>query len=340
MIIDTHAHFYPEPYLDLVEAQGEKYPVSIVRDKKGQRVLRFGQGHFFTFLPRFYDIGVRLAEMEEAGVDMQVLSIAPPMVFWADPGLGRELCQIYNAELARLVRDYPGKFEALAAVPLQDVPSAVDVLRSAVNDLGMKGCLLGTNISFEDLDAEQFEDFFAAMTDLDVPAFMHPIAPAGRERMQRHRLEVIVGFTMDTTLAAARLVYGGHMERYPNLRILLSHFGGTVPFLRGRLSEGYESFLEETELALDKRFGGDAKDHFRKFYYDTLTYDSEVLGDATRWAGVDHVCFGTDNPFFGRRAMEGAIKVVNDCTALSEADRRAIFAENPARLFDIDLPGP
>ncbi len=233
MIIDTHAHFYPEPYLDLVEAQGEKYPVSIVRDEKGQRVLRFGQGHFFTFLPRFYDIGVRLAEMEEAGVDMQVLSIAPPMVFWADPGLGRELCQIYNAELARLVRDYPGKFEALAAVPLQDVPSAVDVLRSAVNDLGMKGCLLGTNISFEDLDAEQFEDFFAAMTDLDVPAFMHPIAPAGRERMQRHRLEVIVGFTMDTTLAAARLVYGGHMERYPNLRILLSHFGGTVPFLRG-----------------------------------------------------------------------------------------------------------
>ncbi len=339
MIIDTHAHFYPEPFLDLVEAQGDKYPVSIVRDETGQRVLHFGHGAFFTFLPRFYDIDVRLADMAEAGVDMQVLSIAPPMVFWADPGLGRELCGIYNEELARLTRDHPDKFAALAAVPLQDVPSAIEVLRSAVNDLGMKGCLLGTNIGGEDLDVGRFEDFFAAMAELDVPAFMHPIAPAGRERMQRHRLEVIVGFTTDTTLAAARLVYAGHMERYPNLRILLSHFGGTVPFLRGRLSEGYESFLSETDHMREKGFSGDAKDHFRKFYYDTLTYDPDVLGDATRWAGVDHVCFGTDNPFFGSRAMESAIKVVKDCSVLSDEDRRAIFAENPARLFDIDLSG-
>lgn len=109
MIIDTHAHHYPERFRALIEAQGETSPVRIVRNQQGHRVLLFDGREFFTFFPRFYDIDVRLADMHDAGIDCQVLSIAPPMVFWADPVLGRELCQVYNDELAEVVRTYPEK---------------------------------------------------------------------------------------------------------------------------------------------------------------------------------------------------------------------------------------
>ncbi len=335
MIIDTHAHLYPERFLDLIEAQGNKYPVSIAKNAEGLRVLRFDEKDFFTFHPGFIDVDVRLADMEAAEIDFQVLSIAPPMVFWADPELGRELCQVYNDELMATVRRHPGKFAALAALPLQDTPSAIAELRRAVKELGMKGCLLGSNIRLKDLDGEQFEDFFKELGELGVPAYIHPIMPAGRERMREYRLDVLVGFPVDTTLSAARLVYSGVMERHPGLRIVLSHCGGTLPFLWGRLSRGFESFLEDE---VDLKFSGKPEDHFKKFYFDSITYEPEILEFAAKWAGLDHIVFGTDNPFFGSKNMRDCVSMIRACTGFSEAEKNAVFAETPARLFGIDLP--
>lgn len=333
MIIDTHAHLYPERYLDLIEAQGEKYPVRIGRDREGLRVLLFDDREFFTFFPNFYDVDVRLAEMKAAGVDFQVLSIAPPMVFWADPDLGREICRVYNDELAAVVRAHPDKFVALAAVPLQDPPSAVRELERAVKELGMRGCLIGSNIRGRDLDAEEFEDFFAALSELDVTAYVHPILPAGRERMREYRLDVLLGFPVDTTIAAARIVFSGILERYPNLRLVLSHLGGTLPFLWGRLASGSEAFEGAT-----KRISGDVSEYFRMFYLDSIGFAPDVLAFGARFAGVEKIVFGTDNPFFGERNLRDCLRVVRECAEFSDEDRRAILTETPKRLFGIDAP--
>lgn len=331
MIIDTHAHLYPEAYLDLIEAQGDKYPVRIGRNAEGHRVLIFDNREFFTFFPGFYDVDVRLAEMEAAGVDFQVLSIAPPMVFWADPDLGREICRVFNDALAEVVRAHPDRFVALAALPLQDPPSAIRELERAVKELGMRGCLLGSNIRGQDLDGEQFEDFFAALSEMDTPAYVHPILPAGRERMREYRLDILLGFPVDTTIAAARLVFSGVLERYPNLRLILSHLGGTLPFLAGRLADGFDSFE-----GIEKRISGSARDYFRMFYLDTIAFDPEILAFGARFAGVEKIVFGTDSPFFGEKNLRDCLAVVNDCDPLSVADRQAILTETPKKLFGID----
>jgi aminocarboxymuconate-semialdehyde decarboxylase len=332
VIIDTHAHLYPERYLDLIEAQGDKYPVQIARNKEGLRVLLFDNREFFTFFPGFFDVDVRLAEMEAAGIDFQVLSIAPPMVFWADPDLGREICQVFNDELAAVVRAHPDKFVALAAVPLQDPPSAVRELERAVKELGMRGCLMGSNIRGKDLDAPEFGDFFAALSEMDVPAYIHPILPAGRERMREYRLDILLGFPVDTTIAAARIVFSGVLERHPNLRLILSHLGGTLPFLGGRLAGASDTFE-----GIEKQISGNAADYFRLFYLDTIAYDPEILAFGVRWTGVDKIVFGTDSPFFGAQNLRDCLAVVNDCKELSDADRRSILTDMPKRLFGITI---
>ncbi len=331
MIIDTHAHLYPEAFLDLIEAQGDKYPVRIGRNAEGLRILLFDNREFFTFFPGFYDVDIRLAEMDAAGVDFQVLSIAPPMVFWADPDLGRALCQVFNDTLAAVVRAHPDRFVALAALPLQDPPSAIRELERAVKDLDMRGCLLGSNIRDRDLDEEPFEDFFAALSEADVPAYVHPILPAGRERMRDYRLDILLGFPVDTTLAAARLVFSGVLERHSNLRLILSHLGGALPFLAGRLASGSDSFE-----GIEKKISGDARDYFRMFYLDTIAYEPEVLAFGVGFAGVEKIVFGTDSPFFGEQNLRECLAAVNDCERLSDADRRAILTETPGKLFGID----
>ena len=332
MIVDAHAHHYPVPFLDEIEAQGERYPVQIRRDWEGSRVLRFDDRPFFTFEPDFYDIEVRLGQMDRVGIDLQVLSIAPPMVFWAEPGLGLALCQIYNEELARVVRSHPGRFLALSAVPLQDVGRAIEELRRSVRELGARGVLVGSNIRGQDLDAPAFEDFFAAAEELEAPVYIHPILPAGRERMRNYRLDILVGFPVDTTLAAARLVYSGLLGRHPRLKVILSHLGGAVPFLWGRLSTAFETFE-----GIERNFLGDPRDHFRRFYYDSVIYEGPPLAFASGLMGSDRILFGTDAPFFGEENLRICLRTVTECEGLTGEDRGKILSRNAALLFGAPL---
>ncbi|MBW1781497.1 MAG: amidohydrolase family protein [Deltaproteobacteria bacterium] len=331
LIIDTHAHLYPERFLDLIEDQKDTYPVQIVRNKEGLRVLLFYGREFLVFHPNFYRADVRLAEMAASNVDFQVLSIALPIVYWADAELGRELCQVYNDELAAVVKMHSDKFVGLAAVPLQDPPSAVRELERAVKNLGMRGCLIGSNIDGRDLDAEEFEAFFAASAELDAPIYIHPILPAGGERMWDYRLDVLLGFPLDTTLAAARIVFSGILERYPNLKIVLSHLGGALPFLSGRLAKGSETFE-----GVEKRISGDAGEYFQMFYLDTIAYAPEVLTFGTRWIGTERIVFGTDSPFFGAQNLRDCLSLVKKSPDLSQEEKRAILTETPKEIFKID----
>jgi aminocarboxymuconate-semialdehyde decarboxylase len=271
--------------------------------------------------------------MEEAEIDFQVLSIAPPMVYWADKELGRTLCQVYNDELAGVVRTHPEKFVALAAVPLQDPPSAVRELERAVNELGMRGCMIGSNVGGRDLDSREFEEFFATSSELDAPIYIHPIMPVGKERMWDYRLDVLLGFPFDTTLAAARIVFSGILERYPDLKIILSHLGGTLPFLWGRLEKGSDTFE-----GIEKRITGDAGKYFRMFYLDTIAYAPEVLAFGIRWIGTEKMVFGSDSPFFGPNNLRDCLSLVKDCPDLSQEDQQAILTETPRRIFRIDIP--
>jgi aminocarboxymuconate-semialdehyde decarboxylase len=333
MRIDAHAHLYPERFLYLIEKQGDKYPIQILRPKPGEdRNLIIDGKPFFTFTPDFFDVDVRLGQMAESDVDMQVLSLAPPMVYWAGASLGLELCQIFNDEIAGVVRRNPDKFVALAAVPLQDVPSAIEELTRAVAECDFRGVMIPTNVGGQDLDAEHFWPFYEAVLELDVPIFIHPIPHVGPEglRLRDYRLDVTVGFAMDTTIAAARIVLSGILPRLPELKIMLSHLGGTIPFLWGRLSDGFRMFAGEWEW-------GDPTDFFKLFYFDAISYRPEPLEYAAKLVGADRILFGSDDPFFGVENMRQSAQTILGCRGLDENARTNIFGGTAARLFRIGI---
>ncbi len=332
MRIDAHAHFYPERFLDLIEGQGEGHAISIRReDAGGERKLIVAGREFFTFSPDFFDLDVRLEQVAASGVDMQVISLGPPMVYWAEPELGAELCRAFNDEMAHIVRRHPDKFVALAAVPLQDVDAAILELERAARDLEVRGAMIPTVVGTKDLDSPEFEPFYEAAARMDLPLFMHPMPRPGPEglRMRDYRLDVTVGFVMDTTLAAARLVLSGILPKLPGLRVMLSHLGGTIPFLWGRLSEGFRMFAGDWEW-------GEPRDYFARFHIDAISYRPDPLEYAAGIMGAEKILYGSDDPFFGAENMRQSAETILACPNFDEKTRDLIFEKNAARLFRID----
>ena len=223
MIVDFHAHLYPERYMEELARAGGPYGIGLEWDADGRRYLRFEGIRFWWYVEGFYDVDRRLAAMDAAGVDLQVLSIGPPMLGWADPPLGARLARLLNEEVARVVERHPGRFVGLAAVPLQDATAALAELEHAVARLGHRGVGIGSNVQGKPLDDPDLDPFWAAAQDLDLPIFIHPINPPGQPSIHDYRLDLIVGFPFDTTLAAARLIYGGVLERFPRLTFVLAH---------------------------------------------------------------------------------------------------------------------
>lgn len=331
MRIDAHAHLYPERFIRTIEALGEKYPVQMRRPAPGADYVFYAGGReFFALTPDFYDVDVRLEQMAGSGVDMQVLSLAPPMVYWAEPELAGDLCRLFNDEVAAVVRRHPDRFVALAAVPLQDPAAAVEELERAVRECGARGVMIPTVVGTLDLDAPELFPFYEAVERMDLTVFMHPIPRPGPEglRLRDYRLDVTVGFVMDTTLAASRLVLGGILPRLPGLRVMLSHLGGTIPFLWGRLSTGFRMFAGEWAW-------GDPAEHFARLYFDSISYRPEPLAYAAGLVGADRILYGSDDPFFGGENMRQSAETIERCGALDEAARRMIFSETAMRLFRI-----
>ena len=269
--------------------------------------------------------------MAASEVDMQVISLGPPMVYWAEPELGAELCRAYNDEMARLVRRHPDKFVALAAVPLQEVDAAVSEFERAARDLDVRGAMIPTTVGTKDLDSPEFVPFYEAAARMDLPLFMHPMPRPGPEgmRLRDYRLDVTVGFVMDTTLAAARLVLSGILPRLPELRVMLSHLGGTIPFLWGRLSEGFRMFAGDWEW-------GEPRDHFARFHIDAIAYRPEPLEYAAGLLGAEKILYGSDDPFFGAENMHQSAETIRASQGFDEKTKELIFGKNAARLFRID----
>ena len=236
MIIDVHTHYFPGPYLELVEKEGGRYGVELSTNNEGERELRI-QGALHPPLRPFFDLEVRLRDMQAMGVDVQVVHHSSrPNVLFADPGLAVELSQVNNAAYAELQRSHPGKFVGLAVLPLQDPEAAVREMDRA-RGLGLAGAMLPSNVKGESLASERFYPLYEAMDAFRMTAFVHPINPAGVDRMRHYRMWNGVGFPLETTLAVGNLLFAGVFTRFPEVRWVFAHGGGTVPYLKGRWTQ-------------------------------------------------------------------------------------------------------
>ena len=239
------------------------------------------------------DLDENLSDLKAAGMDRAVLQPTQTMFFyWAETAAAAELTRMVNEYTAQGVQKYPESFAGLATVPLQDVDLAIKELTHAVQELGLKGVVTGSHINGQGFDEEQFQPFFEKVEALDVPIFIHPSSPAGIERVRNYYLANFLAYPLESTVAAAQLVFGGVLDRYPNLKFCLSHAGGVLPFLLGRLEHG-QSVRAEAQEHCKHPF----HHYLKNFYVDTITFRPDTLRFVLEIMPEGHVFMGTDYPY-------------------------------------------
>ena len=322
-IVDFHNHFYPPAYLDALRSGSSAVEVTI--DQDGNPRIYY-PGDYNIAVPGHRDIDYREQVLKEHGVDTQVLTLTTPGTHVETPATAARFATLVNDAFAEVARTKPGRFTALATLPLNDVAASVKELERACTQLGFRGAMLFSNVNGTGLNEDRFLPLYEAANQLGAVLYIHPTHPVGVEAMTDFWLMPLVGFLMDTTLAAAKIVFSGIPERFPKIRWALCHLGGAIPYLAERLDRGFEAF-SECRANIPRK----PSEYLREFYYDTVNFNPAAIQLAIGFAGVDHILAGSDYPH-----QIGSIpKMIESIRGLdlAEADRAAIFGGNAVRLL-------
>jgi aminocarboxymuconate-semialdehyde decarboxylase len=294
MKIDIHSHTYTIEYINEVER---------LSGGEADKVLFYAG----IPIPIWDSAESRLSKMDELGIDLEILSTTlPPQSFGDKADL--HLAQMTNDFNANLCSKYPGRFKAFANVPLSNPSNAIKELNRAINDLGLIGIATGTFISRIQLTSAEYLPFLTEVNRMRLPIHLHPSLPAGIEVMRQYHLGALLGFLFETTMTATKMVFDGVFERFPDIDLILSHFGGTIPFIFQRIDDGFKGFPEVRE-----NISKLPSEYFRRFYYDIassftktsfmLTYD---------FVGPEKLLFGTDDPYARNRLIEIKIRQIEE----------------------------
>ena len=323
MTIDFHNHFYPPAYLDALRSGSSAVEVTI--DDDGNPRI-FYPGDYNIAVPGHRDIEYREQVLTEQGVATQVLTLTTPGTHVERPATAVRFAALVNDAFAEIARTRRGRFTALATLPLNDPAASVEELRRACRDLGFRGAMLFSNVNGTGLDDRRFWPLYEAADELGAVLYIHPTHPVGVEAMTDYWLMPLVGFLMDTTLAAAKLVFAGVPERFPRIRWALGHLGGAIPYLAERLDRGFEAFSE-----CRAHIPRPPSDYLKGFYYDTVNFDCRAIQLALDFAGADHLLAGSDYPH-----QIGSIPKMRETLErlnVSGEERAAIRGGNAARLL-------
>lgn len=287
MIVDLHSHYFP---LDAVRRLlGRRVEVTEQPDGSS-RVIAFG--HELAIDAALPDLDRQRAELRRQGLDRRVLMVPPFAVLYElAPEDGAAWCRALNDGIATAAQSDPESFAGFATVPLQDPAAAVREAERAAGALGLLGVEILTSVSTVGIDTPMLDPFWAAVERLGLPVLMHPHYVSGAERMGDYYLRNLIGNPTETAQAGARLLFGGVLERFPGLKIVLSHGGGALPHLIGRLRHGFQVRPEARVRAAEPIV------HLRRLYYDTVVFDPAVLRHVVEIAGPTQVVLGTDYPF-------------------------------------------
>jgi aminocarboxymuconate-semialdehyde decarboxylase len=281
------------------------------------------------------DVGRRLADMDRLGVDIQVVSAEPQMYCYQHPvERARSIHQEANDEVHQLQIDRPDRFRGLAIVPLQDTRAAIAEMERAVGGLGMSGVMIGDHVNGQMLDEPSLAPFWAAAEALGAVVFLHQASPTlVSTRIKRYHLPNTVGNPVERTLSFAALVFGGVMDRHPNLTVVLGHGGGYTCFAAGRMDWGWQWRAEARA-----NIARPPSAYLPRFYYDSITHSESALRFIIDTVGIDRVVFGTDYPGYAA-GKAGADYQPRDWLAglvsLSEPEKSAVLGGNLERLFGI-----
>ncbi len=324
-IIDFHNHYYPRDYIDALASSESS--VRVTYDDNGNPCVHY-PGDYNILVPGHRDMEYRQGVLDEHGVDMQVLTFTTPGVHVETPAFAATMARKINDAFARVIRQRKKRFTALATLPLNDPAASVVELERAMTKLKLPGAMVFSNVNHVALADERYEPLWKKADELKAVIYIHPTDPAGVEAMMDYWLMPLVGFLMDTTLAASKLVFSGVVERYPHIRWVLTHMGGAIPYLAERLDRGHRAFAE-----CRRNISRPPSEYLRTFYYDTVNFNPSAVRLALDFAGPDRILAGSDYPhqIGSIPLMIDTIKKLN----VSDTVKQKIFAGNAAALLGV-----
>lgn len=324
--IDVHAHIIEISTAEALNAALPHIGVSIEPKTDTSGVLTVDGVVYDPFPRGGWDVELRLSDMDRYGFDTQWLSVCPQTVMYdQSPDDALTASRIQNDALSERSHAMPDRFEGLATVPLQAPDLAARELARAMNEGGLRGAMLCTNIEGRNLDWPDLDVFWAEAEALGAVLLLHPPPKvAGAERLRDFYLRNFVGNPLDTTIAAACLVFGGVLERFPKLKFVLSHGGGFMPYQQDRWIHGW---AERPEAKV--RLKGEPGPSLDRLFFDTILHGAPALSYLIERSGPDRVLLGTDYPF---DMGEYDILEVIEKVGLSAADKETVLSGAAGKL--------
>lgn len=324
-VIDFHNHFYPPEYLDAIQSGPSN--VKVTFDSEGNPLVHY-PGDYNILVPGHRDIAYRSDVLDRAGISRQILSFTTPGTHVEVPERAVEFARMVNDAMARIVQQRGDRFGAMATLPMNAPEASVAEFERAYDKLGFRGVMVFSNINGVALSDTRFWPLYESANQRKAVIYIHPTFPIGVEAMTDYWLMPLVGFTFDTTLAAAKLVFSGVVEKFPGIQWVLCHLGGAIPYLAERLDRGYHAFSECRE-----HISKPPSEYLKQFYYDTVNFDPGALQLAINFAGPDHLVAGSDYPhqIGSLKQMVSSI----DGMKLSEEQKSKIRWQNAASLLKL-----
>ncbi len=331
MRIDIHSHILPRHFWDAVNDDTDWFGATLDVEN-GKRFINTRDRKAGP-VETNWEISMeqRLALMDSIGVDMQVLSMPPYFFNYHLPveqslGASKEL----NDEIADAIRAYPGRFSGLATVPLQDVPTAIAELERTMAN-GLKGAELCTHVNGANYDDPKFLPFFEAAHDLGAFIFFHPHAPTAIERTRSYYLANTIGNPLESAITVASLIFGGVLDRVPDLKLCFAHGGGYACYGIGRMDRGFQ-VRDEAKINDLKQA---PSDYLQQLYFDCLTHSHSALDYLLETVSADNVLLGSDFPF--DMGFDSPVEWVQSAPNVSTEDQEKILGGNAARLLGLDV---
>jgi aminocarboxymuconate-semialdehyde decarboxylase len=327
--IDVHAHILTEETLKVLQREVPSYRLKLRDVGADFATLDMGAISYPKFPRGGWDLERRLRDMQAARFDRQVLSVLPQTVAYDEESdLALAMSQIQNEQIAALVKRYPERFLGLGTVPLQAPDAAVTELRRCMSELGLRGIMIGSNVRGRNFDDPALEPVWAEAAALSAFVFIHPTTTAAADRLKDYYLRNFIGNPLDTTIAAASLLFAGVLERYPDLKVFLSHGGGFLPYQEARFVHGWG---ERDEAKKHLKVSPAAS--LGRFLYDTILHARKPLEFLIGSAGAGRVLLGSDYPY--DMGQYDAVAVIASLS-IPEGDKAKILGGNARALLRAD----
>ena len=292
-VIDIHAHVLTEGMIAQFQSNAPELGVSLTAVDEDGGVLKIAGITQKPFPRSAWDLDWRLRDLDKWGVDLQVVCNVPhTFLYEADASLAGEMAVLQNDAISDFVAANPTRFAGLATVPMQAPSAAASELRRAMTEKGLRGLHLGSNIAGKNLDEPALDEVWTVANELQAFVLVHPHKIAASSRLDAYYLKNLIGNPLETTIAGASLVFGGVIERFPDIRFCLVHAGGFVPYQLGRFRHGWDVRSEPRQ-----RLRGTPEESLSRLYYDTITHDDRALEYLVAVAGAERVLYGSDYPF-------------------------------------------